>query len=73
MNPMMLIQMFMGGANPMQVARNLAAQDGRFAPALKMVEGKNEGQLRSTFYNACQSMGVSPEQVAKSAGISLPK
>ena len=73
MNPMMLIKLFLSGGNPMQIARDMAAQDRRFAPALKMVEGKSEGQLKSTFYNACASMGVDLEELAGSAGIRLPK
>lgn len=72
MNLMNLMQMMLGGGNPMQLADMFAQQNPKAAPAMRLIRGKNPQQLQETFYNLCESKGVDPQDVARQCGVQLP-
>lgn len=74
MNPLaMMMQMMQGGGNPMAIAQQFAGQDPRLQNAMQMIRGKSPQQLEQTFYNLCQSYGINPQDIARQAGVTLPK
>lgn len=73
MNLMMLWQMMQGGGDPMTLLRTFAQQNPQAAPALQMVDGKDPDQLKTIYFNLCQSRGVDPAQFAQQMGVQLPK
>lgn len=66
-----LIQAMRSGGNPMALVKSMAQTDPRAAQALKIINGKNSQQLESIARNMCESVGTTPEQVARQLGIPM--
>lgn len=56
----------------MQMLQQLAGRNPQAAQVMKMIQGKNQQQLRSMAENMCRERGVSIEQVAQQLGIQIP-
>lgn len=69
-NPMMAIMSAIRhGRNPNTILQQLAMQDPRVHQAQNIMAGKTPEQLRQICMNMCSERGTTPEEVARSLGI----
>ena len=69
-NPlMMLLQAARTGGNPMQMLRQMAAQNPAAAQAMNIVNGKTPQQLQQIAMNMCRERGTTPEAIARQLGL----
>lgn len=61
------------GANPNQLAMQLAQQHPAVRQAMQMVNGRTPEQVREMAYNLAKQRGIDLDQYAKQMGIRLPK
>lgn len=72
MNPLMMImQAARQGGNPLMLLQQMAGQNPQAANAVRMMQGKSPEQLRQMAENMCREKGTTPEEVARSLGITL--
>lgn len=67
------LNMMRGGGNPMGLVQQMLGQNPRMGPAVQMIRGKNQNQLRQIAENMARERGTSLEEIAKQYGIQLPK
>ena len=57
----------------MALMQQMAGQNPMAAQAMRMINGKNQQQLRQIASNMARERGMSLEQVAQNLGLNLPK
>lgn len=73
-NPLMkMLSMFQNGGNPQYLIENMVSQNPQMKPIMNMIKGKNNNQLKETFFNMCKEKGVNPQELANQYNIKLPK
>ena len=73
-NPLMnMISVFQNGGNPQYLIQNMLNQNLQMQPIMNMIKGKNNNQLKETFFNMCKEKGINPNDLAKQYNINLPK
>ena len=73
-NPLMnMISVFQNGGNPQYLIQNMLNQNPQLQPIMNMIKGKNNNQLKETFFNMCKEKGINPNDLAKQYNINLPK
>ena len=73
-NPLMkMISMFQNGGNPQSLIENMVSQNPQMKTIMNMIKGKNNNQLKETFFNMCKEKGVNPQELANQYNIKLPK
>lgn len=73
-NPLMnMISVFQNGGNPKYLIQNMLNQNPQMQPIMNMIKGKNNNQLKETFFNMCKEKGINPNDLAKQYNINLPK
>lgn len=73
-NPMFqILNIARNGGNPMALMQQIAGQNPMAAQAMRMINGKNQQQLRQIASNMAKERGMSLEQVAQSLGLNLPQ
>lgn len=73
MNPMQILQAVRNGANPNQIAMQLARSNPAVQQAMQMMSGKTPDQVRDMAYQMARQRGVDLNQIAQQWGIRLPK
>lgn len=68
-----ILNMAKNGSNPMALMQQMAGQNPMAAQAMRMINGKNQQQLRQMASNMARERGMSLEQVAQNLGLNLPK
>lgn len=68
MNPMQLLGMIKGGANPMMMLTQMAQQNPVMEKAMQMGQGKNETQMQQTVRNLGKQRGMSDEELNQFVG-----
>lgn len=68
-----ILNMAKNGGNPMALMQQMAGQNPMAAQAMRMINGKNQQQLRQIASNMARERGMSLEQVAQNLGLNLPK
>lgn len=63
MNPMQILAMIKGGANPMMMLSQMAQQNPVMGRAMEMGKGKNEIQMQQTVRNLGKQCGMSDEEL----------
>lgn len=66
------LNMMRGGGNPMGLVQQMLGQNPRMGPAVQMIRGKNQNQLRQIAENMARERGTSLEEIANQCGIKLP-
>ena len=72
MNPMQLLQLMRGGANPAQMLMSFAQQNPQLQQAMQLLNGKTPQQMRETVMGVAQQRGVDVGQIAQQLGMRLP-
>lgn len=73
-NPMFqILNIARNGGNPMALMQQMAGQNPMAAQAMRMINGKNQQQLRQIASNMARERGMGLEQVAQNLGLNLPK
>lgn len=67
-----LINVMRNGGNPQALLQQMAQKDQRVAQALEMMNGKSTQDLEKIVRNMCAERHTTPEEVAKSLGITIP-
>lgn len=74
MNPFaMAVQMAQAGKNPMSMIQKALGGNPQMDQAMRMIQGKNPQELRTTAENMAKERGISLEQLAQGMGLTLPK
>lgn len=68
MNPMQILAMIKGGANPMMMLTQMAQQNPVMGKAMQMGQGKNETQMQQTVRNLGKQRGMSDEELNQFVG-----
>ena len=68
-----ILNMAKNGGNPMALMQQMAGQNPMAAQAMRMINGKNQQQLRQIASNMARERGMGLEQVAQNLGLNLPK
>lgn len=72
-NPfMMAMQMAQAGKNPMGMLQSIMGGNPQMAQAMKLIQGKNAQELRTTAENMAKERGIDLGQLAQSMGLTLP-
>ena len=61
------------GANPNQIAAQLAQNNPAIRYAMQVMNGKTPEQVRDMAYQIAQQRGLDLNQIARQLGITLPK
>lgn len=61
------------GANPNQIAAQLAQNNPAIRHAMQIMNGKTPEQVRDMAYQIAQQRGLDLNQIARQLGITLPK
>ena len=72
-NPMQILQAVRNGANPNQIAMQLAQSNPAVQQAMQIMTGKTPDQVRDMAYQMARQRGVDLNQLAQQWGIRLPK
>lgn len=72
-NPMQILQMVSGGANPQQVIMQAAQQNPAIRQAMQIVNGRTPNQIRDMAMNMAKQQGIDLNVLARNMGIKLPK
>jgi hypothetical protein len=73
MNPMQIMRAVQNGANPNQIAAQLAQSNPAVRQAMQMMSGKTPTQVRDMAYQMARQRGVDLNQLAQRMGIRLPE
>ena len=73
MNPMQIMRAVQNGANPNQIAAQLAQSNPAVRQAMQMMSGKTPAQVRDMAYQMAKQRGVDLNQLAQRMGIRLPE
>ena len=73
MNPMQIMRAVQNGANPNQIAAQLAQSNPAVRQAMQMMSGKTPVQVRDMAYQMARQRGVDLNQLAQRMGIRLPE
>lgn len=72
-NPMIsVVNLIRSGKSPVSVLEQLAMSDPRVNQARQMLSGKSERELYQMVSNMCRERGTTPEELARSIGITIP-
>ena len=71
-NPMELMQMVRGSANPMQTLMSMSRRNPQLQQVMQMVNGKTPDQMRNIAYDVARQKGVDLPALAQQMGIKLP-
>ena len=72
-NPMQLLQMMRGSANPMETLMGMAQTNPQLGQVLQMLNGKTPAEMQRMVYDAAKQRGVDVNQLARQLGIRLPR
>ena len=72
-NPMQIMRAVQNGANPNQIAAQLAQSNPAVRQAMQMMSGKTPVQVRDMAYQMARQRGVDLNQLAQRMGIRLPE
>ena len=73
MNPMQILQAVRDGANPNQIAMQLAQNNPAVRQAMQMMSGKTPDQVRDMAQQMARQRGIDLNQLAQQLGIRLPQ
>lgn len=72
-NLMQIMQLMQGGMDPSRMLQQMIGRDPRANMAMRLLQGKNQAQLRQMAQNMAQQRGMSLDQLADQFGLRLPK
>lgn len=72
-NLMQIMQLMQGGMDPSRMLQQMINSDPRANMAMRLLQGKNQAQLRQMAQNMAQQRGMSLDQLAGQFGLRLPK
>lgn len=72
-NPMQLLQMMRGSANPMETLMGMAQTNPQLGQVLQMVNGKTPAEMQRMVYDTAKQRGIDVNQLARQLGIRLPR
>lgn len=76
LNLMQLLGALQSNRNPMVVLEQIMGQNAgnpQIAQAMKLINGKNQSQLRQVAENMARERGIDLRQLASGMGLNLPK
>ena len=62
-NPMQLMSMLQGSANPMGMMQQMLSNNPMFSQAMKMAQGRDPNEIMQVINNVAQQKGIPPEQI----------
>ena len=72
-NPMMLaVEQMKRGMNPNAVLSQIARNDPQVTQMIKILNGKNEAELRQFAQNLAKERGIDLDNLMRSMGITIP-
>lgn len=71
-NPVLMIaQLARMGQDPRSIVRSMVQQDPRVRQAMQMFQGKSPQEMEAMVRNMCKERGTTPEELARSLGLTL--
>lgn len=70
---MQLANLARSGQNPMGLIQQLGGQSAPIMQGLKLIQGKNEAQLRTMAQNLAKERGIDLNQLASALNLTLPR
>lgn len=72
-NMMQILQLMQEGMDPSRMLQQMVGSDPRANIAMRLLQGKNQSQLRQMAQNMAKQRGMSLDQLAGQFGLRLPK